>query len=492
MAQPLTLKVDGVDYTVDSEDTPEVMAQKIAAQKGGQSAAPAPQIGPQQPPQMGTLGFQGPKPNQKVGVSLPPVHESDARKIFSTMLDSMGLAGTAMAPEFGIPLQMLTGGASGALNGNLTSSETGLPGALRGVIENGILNLHGISKGLPDSFNRGAYRLGGFKSEAAKDAASALETVNEGKGGPLQPFNRRIPVGAEARTNKEVERLGENVGATRKADPNMHDLQSILSGSTNDIADQTINTRLPVSERSAISTAEQDMIDQHTAARRRPALVAAPMGQPVYKGTYVPDLTTKELADLEVGLKHSNDAKNFGKAQSSGNVVSPEDYRSGRVDKTVGDKLRDARYTAESQPFTPDEVAGPMQLADEKFAAGKTVQGNNAILRNPEGFSSPNVMASRGGLGAGVGRTLGFGAGALIGAGSGGLGGGAIGGLLGSAAGPIVFSPRNLSSLGYTIDDILRMLAPVGESTRVIDDLNDANPRDRADEAARVQRRKPK
>lgn len=490
----LKITVDGITYTVPDNATPEQIIQLISQQKQAQGTPPGPP---------GFLGAQG-APGQRAGVTLPRQHPDDAKSMISAALNGTGLLSTLAGPEIGIPMTTLTGALSGAMNGSLSNPEPGMGGAVSGGAENLILGLSGLMKGLiPKVANRGAYRLGGLGAEEAKAAAKNLDELNAGRGGPLHPFDRRIPAGAAGRTNRLTKDLGQDVQAAREADPNMHDFETTLRGFSDQPFEESLNTRLPQETGQGLRDVEHAAIQSHlerrgtpvdfggSATRRgQPAQFGPARNQgtpgltggnilrpnvPTNRGPFLNTLepqTTAQMRELETQLKHSNAAENLRKAQKSGDQVSAADYQSGRVDQAMASKIKQEMYDAESSPLSSSEAAGPMQQADKKYAVAKTAQDVNQKMRSPTTFGEAGKMAARAGLGSGVGFALG------------GPPGAAVGGL----AGPFFLSPRGLSATGYAADDAIRALQSMGLSYKMAQDWVNANEQERV-KAAR--RRKP-
>ena len=479
--QTVVVQVNGHAYEVPVNATLEQIQAQIAAEVPASKAA--------------TLGLTGPGGAKGPGFDLPAgLNADDAHSMLATLLNSGALAATAGGPELSLILNPILGALSGSLNGGLTTSDTGMNGAIAGGLENAILGgFSVVSKNLPNLFNKGAFRLGGFGPEEAKDSAKALETINEGRGGPLRPFRRRLAVGAEGKTNKLLNNeLGPAVDASRAADTNMHDLGEIYLHAKDAGVKGTANSMTPLSDAKDLTgrlgkSYEEQALSRSLAPSHVPMNTNTFGDKPVLGGEGpTRRITTSELRKFETDLKHSNAANNFRKAKDSGNAVSSADFGEGRLNVGLSDSMRQAAYDAESKPFASHEVSGPMQEADRRYAAGKTVQSANTRMRSPETFAEPGKMGARGGLGSGLGRNIG----AMVAGGAGGASvGGVPGAIAGGLAGPFLFSPSGLSKTGYILDDLFRLLEPTAQGMKTYDSATREN---EADRKRKAKRRSPK
>ena len=363
----------------------------------------------------------------------------------------------ALGPAIRMSLQGLLGAGSGAIQGTPQAPEGGVMGALTGGAMGGALQ-GGLeaTRGGSRLANRTAYRLGGLSSKGAEEAESALNDINrifQTKGAPPtgnrindflnEPaFARRLPVGAQKRTDKFVKNQGKVVAATREADPTMMTYREASEGAMDDLLKNSVNTPTPLTARKDIKQYYNRSLKQHFKARPRP-------------------LTTKERADLEVGLKHSPEAENLIKARKSGELITAGEKTRGQYDEAISKALRESRYASEGP-------GGPMRRADELYAKGKIVQGANQGMRSPELLADPGKLAARGGLGSGTMRGLG----ALAGAAGGGAAAGPGGAIVGSVLGPVVLSPYGMSQAGYLLDNLARTGVSYHRLMKVYEDLD--------------------
>lgn len=458
------------------------------------------------------LGLRGPGGKKGPGINLPAQSGEDAKNMISSLLQGLGLSAAVMQPEFGIPFSTAMGAGTGALNGSLTNPEGGAAGAWSGGLENLLLGASHLTQGaIPHVTNRAAYRLGGMGKEDASDATDLLNTLNKGRGGPLNPFNRRFPVGAKGRIDTLVHDTGDELDATRQLDRSgpiggKHDFTSTLRGFSDQPFDESLNVRLPHEEGLNIRQGEADTIESQLKRRGTPVDFSGNKtrpGKPVNMGgdpttfmgmeasprymlpTSVPDQpppprsilhtlepqSTAQMRELETSLKHSNPAENLRKAQKSGDQVSASDYKQGRTDQSIARQIQDKMYEAEDSHQPGGIGPGPMKQADRAFNLAKDVQTNNVRIRSTHPFGEAGKMAARGGLGFGIGSSLG----GLVG----GYPGAAVGGGIGAPLAMYGLSPYGMSQAGYLADDAVRSLQALGLSYKLARELVDANKTDR-------------